>query len=108
LNSLFLLKALTFIKSLLRPISAAVPCYKTSPHADLTATYLLATRMSGIQSFLGNLEGTQSTAQSVGSMVELALEVVNLQYLMNLPVAQEIMVAGQATWERVGRLAERF
>ena len=107
MNSLFLLKALTFIKSLLRPISAAVPCFKISPHADLTALYLLASRMSGIQSFLSNLEGNQSTAQSVSSMVELALEVVNLQYLMNLSLAQEIMV-GKATWERVGRLAERF
>lgn len=64
--------------------------------------------MSGIQSFLSNLEGTQSTAQSVGSMVELALEIVNQQYLMNLPVTQEIMVLGKATCERVGRLAERF
>ena len=107
MNSLFLLKALTFIKSLLRPISAAVPCYKTFPHADLTATYLPASRMSGIQSFLGNLEGTQSTAQSVGSMVELALEVVNLQYLMNLSVTQEL-VSGKATWETVGSLAVRF
>jgi hypothetical protein len=63
--------------------------------------------MSGIQSFLSNLDGTQSTAQSVGSMVELALEVVNLQYLMNLSMSQELM-AGKATWERVRRLNERF
>jgi len=40
-------------------------------------------------------------------MVELALEVVNLQYLMNLSVAQEF-VSGKATWETVGRLAVRF
>ena len=45
---------------------------------------------------MGNLEGTQSTAQSVGSMLELALEVLNLQYLMNLSVAQEL-VSGKAT-----------
>ena len=63
--------------------------------------------MSGIQSFLSNLDGTMSTAQSVGSMVELALEVVNLQYLMNLSVTQELMV-GKATWERVRRFNERF
>jgi hypothetical protein len=63
--------------------------------------------MSGIQSFLSSLEGTQSTAQSVDSMVELALEVVNLQYLMNLSVTQELMV-GKATWDRIRRLAERL
>lgn len=40
-------------------------------------------------------------------MVELALEVVNLQYLMNLSVTQELMV-GKATWDRVRRLSERF
>jgi hypothetical protein len=107
MNSLFLLKALTFIKSVLKPISAAYPCFKTSPYADLTATYLHASRMSGIQSFLSSLEGTQSTAQSVGSMVELALEVVNLQYLMNMSVTQELMV-GKETWERICRLAERL
>ena len=69
---------------------------------------MLASRMSGIQIFLGNLDGTQSTSQSVGSMVELALEVLNLQYLMNLSVAQEIMGAGKATWEMVSRLAVRL
>jgi hypothetical protein len=41
-------------------------------------------------------------------MVELALEVLNLQYLMNLSVAQEIMVAGKATWEMLSRLAVRL
>jgi hypothetical protein len=107
MNSLFLLKALTFIRSVLKPISAAYPCFKTSPCADLTATYLHASRMSGIQSFLSSVEGTQSTAQSVDSMVELALEVVNLQYLMNLSVTQELMV-GVATWERISGLAERL
>jgi hypothetical protein len=37
-------------------------------------------------------------------MVDLALEVVNLQYLMNLSVTQELMT-GKATSERVLRLA---
>ena len=40
-------------------------------------------------------------------MVELALEVVNLQYLMNLTVTQDLMT-GEATGERIRRLAERF
>ena len=57
---------------------------------------------------MGSLEGTQSTSQSVGSMVELALEVLNLQHLMNLSVAQEIMGAEKAKWEMVRRLAVRL